>query len=47
MEVYAASMAQATAIGAAIAIHQSWNNKSLPGDIIELKYYSPNKSISV
>jgi sugar (pentulose or hexulose) kinase len=47
MEVYAASMAQATAIGAAMAIHQSWNNKSLPGDIIELKYYSPNKSISV
>ncbi|MDB5142932.1 MAG: rhamnulokinase [Mucilaginibacter sp.] len=47
LEVYAASMAQATAIGAAMAIHQSWNNKSLPGDIIELKYYSPNKSISV
>ncbi|HEY4198075.1 MAG TPA: FGGY family carbohydrate kinase [Mucilaginibacter sp.] len=47
VEVYAASMAQATAIGAAMAIHQAWNSKPLPGDIIELKYYSPDKSISL
>jgi sugar (pentulose or hexulose) kinase len=47
MEVYAASMAQATAIGAAMTIHQAWNTKSLPGDIIELKYYSPNKPITL
>ncbi len=47
MEVYAASMAQATAIGAAMAIHQAWNTKPLPADIIELKYYSSNKSISL
>jgi sugar (pentulose or hexulose) kinase len=40
MEVFAASMAQATAVGAAIAIHHSWNSKPLPADIIELKYYS-------
>jgi sugar (pentulose or hexulose) kinase len=40
MEVFAASMAQATAVGAAIAIHRSWNSKTLPADIIELKYYS-------
>jgi sugar (pentulose or hexulose) kinase len=39
MEVFAASMAQATAIGAAMAIHPHWNTRSLPGDIIELKYY--------
>ena len=40
VEVFAASMAQATAIGTALAIHPSWNNKPLPGDIIALKYYS-------
>ncbi len=40
MEVFAASMAQATAVGAALAIHHSWNKKQLPNDIIELKYFS-------
>ena len=42
MEVFAASMAQATAIGAALCIHESWNKKDLPGDIIELRYFSSN-----
>ena len=40
MEIFAASMAQATAVGTALAIHHHWNTKPLPGDIIELKYYS-------
>ena len=40
IEVFAASMAQATAMGAALAIHHSWNHKPLPNDIIELKYFS-------
>lgn len=39
VEVFAASMAQASALGAALAIHESWNGKHLPNDIIELKYY--------
>lgn len=39
MEVYAASIPQATAMGAALAIHPHWNSRFLPGDIIELKYY--------
>lgn len=39
-EVFAASMAQATAVGSALAIHSAWNKKPLPNDIIELKYYS-------
>ncbi|MEO6329921.1 MAG: FGGY family carbohydrate kinase [Ginsengibacter sp.] len=43
-EVYAASVAQATAIGAALCIHSHWNKKALPNDIIELKYYT-SKSI--
>ena len=40
LEVYAASVAQATALGAALAIHQSWNSKPIPTDIVELKYYA-------
>jgi hypothetical protein len=39
IEVFAASIPQATAIGAALAIHEHWNSHSRPGDIIELKYY--------
>src|SRR5690606_29030173 len=40
MEVFAASMAQATAMGAALAIHSHWNTLPLPHDLIELKFYS-------
>lgn len=40
IEIYAASMAQATAMGAALAIHPTWNKKSLPNDLIALKYYA-------
>ncbi len=39
MEIYAASMAQATAIGAALVIHREWNKQAIPNDIIELRYY--------
>jgi sugar (pentulose or hexulose) kinase len=40
IEVLAASMAQATAMGAALAIHSAWNKKPLPNNIIQLQYYS-------
>lgn len=39
IEVYAASMPQASALGAAMAIHKHWNPKPLPTDIISLKKY--------
>jgi L-fuculokinase len=39
VEVYAASMAQASALGAALAIHQSWNLKPIQNDLIDLKFY--------
>lgn len=35
-EVYAASVSQATALGAALAIHQHWNNKLLANDLIRV-----------
>ncbi len=40
IEVYAASIPQASALGAAMAIHPHWNNKDLHSDIIGLKLYS-------
>ncbi|TWI85442.1 sugar (pentulose or hexulose) kinase [Lacibacter cauensis] len=43
IEVFAASVAQASSLGAALAFHKNWNTKALPTDIIELKYYSESK----
>ncbi len=40
MEVYAASLAQASALGAALSIHHHWNVDALPGNLLELKRYS-------
>ncbi len=40
MEVFAASMAQATAVGAALAIHSAWNERPVPNDLIELRFYA-------
>jgi len=41
MEVYASSIPQATAIGAALAIHDAWNAESFPSNLIELKRFAP------
>jgi sugar (pentulose or hexulose) kinase len=40
VEVFAASVAQATAVGAALSIHNHWNSQPVPGDMIELKFYT-------
>ncbi len=42
-EVFAASVSQASAIGAALAIHKHWNTQMLPGNLVELKYYAMPK----
>src|SRR4030095_10678312 len=47
IEVYAASVAQASALGAALVIHQHWNNKPLPSNIIEMKLYSVTHQTSI
>ena len=39
IEVYAASVAQATALGAALAIHKDWNKKEISQNLIELRRY--------
>jgi len=40
LEVYAATISQASALGAALAIHQHWNKKPVSADLIRLKHYS-------
>lgn len=40
MEVFGATIAQSTAMGAALVIHKKWNKLPVPRDIIDLKYYA-------
>ncbi|MES2110550.1 MAG: FGGY family carbohydrate kinase [Bacteroidota bacterium] len=44
LEVFAASMAQASAVGAALTVHSAWNGKAVPNDIIQLKYFSAGRA---
>ena len=39
LSVYSAFIPQSTALGAALAIHQHWNNSPVPSQLIQLKYY--------
>ncbi|MFT3705833.1 MAG: FGGY family carbohydrate kinase [Agriterribacter sp.] len=42
IEVYAASVAQATSLGTALSVHANWNKKALPSNTIDLMYYHNN-----
>jgi len=44
-EVYAATISQASALGAGLAIHKTWNKHPLPTDVIELKLFTTIGSI--
>jgi len=47
MEIYAASVAQATAMGAALAIHDYWNKFPVPADMVKLKYYTVTDTVPI
>jgi len=47
VEVYAASVAQASAIGAALAVHPYWNKNNFPAGLIELKLYADIETIEI
>jgi sugar (pentulose or hexulose) kinase len=47
VEVYAASVAQASAMGAALAVHHYWNPNNTPGDLITLKQYAATQTIAL
>ncbi|MGJ7032983.1 FGGY-family carbohydrate kinase [Niabella hirudinis] len=40
LDVYAASVSQATAVGAAMAIHGAWNTREQAGQLLKVKYYA-------
>ncbi|NML41576.1 carbohydrate kinase [Chitinophaga sp. G-6-1-13] len=40
MEVYAATVSQASAMGAALVIHDSWNTQPVPANLVQLKHYA-------
>jgi sugar (pentulose or hexulose) kinase len=42
--IFAASMARASALGAALVIHDEWNTKPIPGNLVQLKHYPANRS---
>jgi glycerol kinase len=39
-EIYSSSATHASALGAALALHKHWNKRTVPSDMIELKYYA-------
>jgi len=47
VEVYGASVPQATAIGAALAIHAQWNPRQLPAGLISLQHYAVAHDLSL
>lgn len=47
LEVYAASVPQATALGAALAIHEHWNKNPLPNNLITLEFYAVPETLEI
>jgi sugar (pentulose or hexulose) kinase len=45
IEVFAATVPQASALGAALAIHSHWNSSTLATTLIQLKYYAPKMNL--
>jgi glycerol kinase len=45
LQVYAASVAQASAMGAALAIHPHWTSRKRPDDVIKLKQFHAGNSV--
>jgi len=45
LEVYAASIHQSTALGAALALHKAWNRKAVASNLITLQFYDHTKVI--
>ena len=43
MEVYAASIGQASALGAALSVHPYWNKKNPPSNLIKVKKFQANQ----
>lgn len=46
-EIFGTSMPQASAIGAALAIHHAWNNQPLPKEIISLRSFPKPEGVDI
>ena len=44
-EIFAANTTQASALGAAMVIHEHWNPRPLPTGVIELREYSQQRPV--
>jgi len=38
--VFAANVAQASALGAALVVHQAWNKEPIPGHLVQVRKYT-------
>lgn len=47
LEIYSTSVPQASALGAALAIHASWNNHPIPPGIITLRHIPPPNGLDI
>ncbi|MEP7277894.1 MAG: FGGY family carbohydrate kinase [Bacteroidota bacterium] len=47
VQVFAASLSQASAMGAALAVHPYWNKNNIPNNLIELKLYTDIEVIEI
>jgi len=47
IKVFTASIAQASSLGAALALHDHLSNDVLPSDLIELKYYAAESGLAI
>ncbi|HEX5151115.1 MAG TPA: FGGY family carbohydrate kinase [Parafilimonas sp.] len=47
IEIFAANIPQASAFGAALAIHDHWNKNPMPDDLINLTHFKASEHISI
>ena len=45
MEIFAANIPQASAFGAALAIHEQWNKNPIPNNLINLKHFKTSEAL--
>ena len=46
-EIFATTVAQASALGAALAVHDNWNKKNPPAELVALRPYTASASIAI
>ena len=47
IEIYSASMTEASALGADLLLHDCWNDNRPIQNLLKFKYYEPQKDIAI